>query len=84
VSQQTSVIPHIIDQYAEEAAFLWLLRNNAVNAPHYGLRRILMASGLLVIMVEKLARKIWNSKNWVRFLQRQFLHLKAIKSTELI
>mgnify|MGYP000093569317 FL=1 len=32
-----SVIPHIIDQHAEEAAFLWLLRNNAVDAPHYDL-----------------------------------------------
>ncbi|WP_428353154.1 TIGR02270 family protein [Methyloprofundus sp.] len=32
-----AVIPHIIDQHAEEAAFLWLLRNNAVSAPHYGL-----------------------------------------------
>lgn len=31
------VIPHIIDQHAEEAAFLWLLRNNAVSAPHYDL-----------------------------------------------
>ena len=32
-----AVIPHIIDQHAEEASFLWLLRNNAVNAPHYDL-----------------------------------------------
>ncbi|NOQ63954.1 MAG: TIGR02270 family protein [Methyloprofundus sp.] len=32
-----SIIPHIIDQHAEEAAFLWLLRNDAVNAPHYDL-----------------------------------------------
>lgn len=32
-----AVIPHIIDQHAEEAAFLWLLRNNAVNVPHYNL-----------------------------------------------
>ncbi|WP_031432426.1 TIGR02270 family protein [Methylomarinum vadi] len=30
-----AVIPHIIDQHAEEAAFLWLLRNAAVHAPHY-------------------------------------------------
>ena len=32
-----AVIPHIIDQHAEEASFLWLLRNNAVSAPHYDL-----------------------------------------------
>ena len=32
-----AVIPHIIDQHAEDASFLWLLRNNAVSAPHYDL-----------------------------------------------
>ncbi|MFQ5650082.1 MAG: TIGR02270 family protein [bacterium] len=31
------VIPEIIQQHAEEAAFLWLLRDQAVNAPHYSL-----------------------------------------------
>lgn len=36
-NQTNAVIPHIIDQHAEEAAFLWLLRNNAINAPHYDL-----------------------------------------------
>lgn len=34
----TKVIPHIIDQHAEEAAFLWLLRHAAVDAPHYDLK----------------------------------------------
>jgi uncharacterized protein (TIGR02270 family) len=29
------VIPEIVDQHAEEAAFLWLLRDAAVRAPHY-------------------------------------------------
>lgn len=29
------VIPHIIDQHGEEAAFLWLLRDAAIKAPHY-------------------------------------------------
>ena len=37
LKQTKAVIPHIIDQHAEEAAFLWLLRNNAINAPHYDL-----------------------------------------------
>ena len=32
-----AVIPHIIDQHAEEASFLWLLRDAAVSAPHYDL-----------------------------------------------
>jgi hypothetical protein len=29
------VIPHIIRQHAEESAFLWILRDAAVDAPHY-------------------------------------------------
>ncbi len=32
------IIPHIVEQHAEEAAFLWLLRAAAVNAPHYNLK----------------------------------------------
>lgn len=31
-------IPLIIDQHAEGAAFLWLLRDAAVAAPHYSLK----------------------------------------------
>jgi uncharacterized protein (TIGR02270 family) len=38
MKQAQSVIPHIIDQHAEEAAFLWLLRHNAIHAPHYNLK----------------------------------------------
>lgn len=26
---------HILEQYADDASFLWILRNNAVNQPHY-------------------------------------------------
>ncbi len=33
-----TIIPHIIDQHAEESAFLWLLRSYAVHAPHYRLK----------------------------------------------
>src|SRR5437016_12004830 len=29
------IIPEIVQQHAEEAAFLWLLRDAAVSAPHY-------------------------------------------------
>lgn len=32
------VIESVLSQHAEEAAFLWLLRNNAVHAPHYSLK----------------------------------------------
>jgi uncharacterized protein (TIGR02270 family) len=31
------IIPDIVTQHAEDAAFLWLLRNAAVDAPHYSL-----------------------------------------------
>jgi len=33
-----NIIPEIIDQHAEEAAFLWGLRRTAVAAPHYNLQ----------------------------------------------
>ncbi len=32
-----TIIPEIIFQHAEEAAFLWLLRNHGVHEPHYSL-----------------------------------------------
>jgi len=31
------IIPHIIEQHAEESAFLWLLRTAAIHQPHYDL-----------------------------------------------
>ena len=31
------IISQVIEQHAEEAAFLWLLRDDAVRAPHYTL-----------------------------------------------
>ena len=34
----STIIPHIVEQHAEEAAFLWLLRAAAVKAPHYDLK----------------------------------------------
>jgi hypothetical protein len=33
-----AVIESIVEQHAEEAAFLWLLRDAAVRAPHYSLK----------------------------------------------
>jgi uncharacterized protein (TIGR02270 family) len=35
-----AAISHIVEQHAEEAAFLWFLRNRAVNAPHYKLSEL--------------------------------------------
>jgi len=34
------IIPHIIAQHAEEAAFLWHLRQYAIQAPHYKLEHL--------------------------------------------
>ncbi len=35
---KTPIIKPIIEQHAEEAAFLWLLRDSAVQEPHYSLK----------------------------------------------
>ena len=35
-----AILRNIIEQHAEEAAFLWLLRDRAVDAPHYALRHL--------------------------------------------
>lgn len=45
MKQAQSVISHIIDQHAEEAAFLWLLRHNAIYAPHYNLKDLAKLDG---------------------------------------
>jgi uncharacterized protein (TIGR02270 family) len=39
------VISSIVSQHAEEAAFLWLLRSNAIRAPHYALKDIAKLDG---------------------------------------
>ena len=35
-----TVISEIVSQHAEESAFLWLLRSNAIHQPHYALKDI--------------------------------------------
>ena len=39
------IIAEIVSQHAEEAAFLWLLRSNAVSAPHYSLKDLAKLDG---------------------------------------
>jgi uncharacterized protein (TIGR02270 family) len=39
------IIPQIVGQHAEEAAFLWLLRAAAVDAPHYDLKDLARLDG---------------------------------------
>src|SRR4030095_1130335 len=35
-----SIIPDVVEQHAEEAAFLWNLRDAATEEPHYALRHL--------------------------------------------
>ena len=39
------IIAEIVSQHAEEAAFLWLLRSNAIYAPHYSLKDLAKLDG---------------------------------------
>jgi len=55
MNQALSVIPHIIDQHAEEAAFLWQLRNNAINAPHYDLKDLVKLDNRVAAHLDGLA-----------------------------
>jgi len=41
----TMIIENIISQHAEESAFLWLLRDDAVKAPHYNLKDLKALEG---------------------------------------
>jgi hypothetical protein len=33
-----AIVHPIVTQHTEESAFLWILRNNAIRAPHYALK----------------------------------------------
>jgi uncharacterized protein (TIGR02270 family) len=35
IQEQRAVLEHVVEQHAEEAAFLWTLRDAATDAPHY-------------------------------------------------
>src|SRR6185295_8844359 len=39
------IIPSIVTQHAEEAAFLWLLRSYSVHAPHFSLKDLTKLDG---------------------------------------
>lgn len=51
---QLGVIPHIIEQHAEEAAFLWLLRDSAVGEAHYNLNDLDKLEGRLEANIDGL------------------------------
>lgn len=48
------MIATIISQHAEEAAFLWLIRNNAVHAPHYSLKDLAKLDGRIEAHIDGL------------------------------
>lgn len=39
-NQRMNTIPAIVSQHAEEAAFLWILRDVAIGSPHYSLKNL--------------------------------------------
>jgi uncharacterized protein (TIGR02270 family) len=51
----SQVIAEIVDQHAEEAAFLWLLRENATSAPHYTLADLARLDGRVEAHLDGLA-----------------------------
>jgi hypothetical protein len=72
------IIPIIVEQHAGEAAFLWLLRDAAVRAPHYSLKDLarlddrveahMTASVSLVSLGGRSAEKLFAWKSPVRSL----------------
>jgi uncharacterized protein (TIGR02270 family) len=57
-----AVIPVIIEQHAEEAAFLWILRSNAVHAPHYKLKDLTKLDGRVEAHLDGL--RIAGAEGW--------------------
>lgn len=58
----TAVIPVIVEQHAEEAAFLWLLRDAAVKAPHFRLKDLAKLDGRVEAHLDGL--RIAGSEGW--------------------
>ena len=86
MKQAQSVIPHIIDQHAEEAAFLWLLRHNAVYAPHYNLKDLAKLDGRVEAHIDGL--RIAGDYGWeacchnLEFKERGEIFAAAIMALE--
>ncbi len=55
MNQVEGIIPHIIDQHAEESAFLWQLRQNAINDPHYDLQDLIKLDGRVAAHLDGIA-----------------------------
>jgi uncharacterized protein (TIGR02270 family) len=57
-----AIVEHIVQQHAEEAAFLWLLRDNAVRAPHYNLKDLVKLDNRLEAHIDGL--RIADDAGW--------------------
>ncbi|MGB5598314.1 MAG: TIGR02270 family protein [Thiothrix litoralis] len=71
-AQYTAIIPHIIDQHAEEAAFLWLLRNNAVSEAHYNLEHLQRLEERIEAHLDGL--RVAGTEGWQRCLENLQQH----------
>ena len=56
------ILTHIIEQHAEEASFLWILRDNAVRAPHYDLEDLAELDGRIEAHLDGL--RIAGEEGW--------------------
>src|ERR1035441_5659274 len=63
-----NVIPTVIIQYAEGTAILWLIRSDAVSAPHYDLSDIVRLDGRLGAHIDGLF--IAGEEDW-KFCEEQ-------------
>ena len=57
-----AIIPNIIEQHADEASFLWILRNAAIQAPHYALADIIELDNRVEAHIDGL--RIAGSAGW--------------------
>src|SRR6185369_16143894 len=58
----SAIIPKVVEQHAEQAGFLWLLRDDAVSAPHYSLGHLAKLDDRVEAHLDGL--RIANSAGW--------------------
>ena len=56
------IIPSIVEEHAEEAAFLWLLRDRSVAAPHVRLKELARLDGRVEAHIDGL--RVGGQEGW--------------------
>ena len=56
------IITNILSQHVEESSFLWLLRDNAINAPHYSLKDLAKLDGRVEAHIDGL--RVAGDEGW--------------------